>query len=37
MSKIGQAILDRLEKGEDMDQLIEKGLQNDSSENYQEC
>ena len=37
MSKIGNAILNRLEQGEDMETLIEKGLQNDSSENYQEC
>lgn len=37
MSKIGQAIIDRLDDGQNMDQLIEKGLQNDSSENYQEC
>lgn len=30
MSKIGQAIIDRLDDGEDMDEIIEKGLQNDN-------
>lgn len=30
MSKIGQAVIDRLEDGEDMDEIIEKGLNNDS-------
>lgn len=30
MSKIGQAIIDRLEDGEDMETIIEKGLNNDS-------
>lgn len=30
MSKIGQAVIDRLEDGEDMETLIEKGLNNDS-------
>ena len=33
MSKIGNAVLDRLEQGEDMETLIEKGLQNDRTEN----
>lgn len=30
MSKIGQAIIDRLDNGEDVDEIIEKGLQNDN-------
>ena len=30
MSKIGQAIIERLDNGEDMDEIIEKGLQNDN-------
>lgn len=30
MSKIGQAVIDRLEGGEDMETLIKKGLSNDS-------
>lgn len=30
MSKIGQAVIDRLEDGEDMDEIIEKGLNDDS-------
>ncbi len=30
MSKIGQAVIDRLEDGEDMETIIEKGLNNDS-------
>lgn len=30
MSKIGQAVIDRLEDGEDMETLIKKGLNNDS-------
>ena len=30
MSKIGQAVIDRLEGGEDMDEIIEKGLKDDS-------
>ena len=30
MSKIGQAVIDRLEDGEDMEEIIEKGLTNDS-------
>ena len=33
MSKIGQAIIERLDNGEDMDEIIEKGLQNDRTEN----
>lgn len=30
MSKIGQAVIDRLEDGEDMEEIIEKGLNDDS-------
>lgn len=30
MSKIGQAVIDRLEDGEDMEEIIEKGLKDDS-------
>lgn len=30
MSKIGRIIIDRLEDGEDMETIIEKGLNNDS-------
>lgn len=30
MSKIGQAVIDRLEGGEDMEEIIEKGLKDDS-------
>lgn len=30
MSKIGQAVIDRLEDGEDIETLIEKGLNDDS-------
>lgn len=30
MSKIGQAVVDRLEGGEDMEEIIEKGLKDDS-------
>lgn len=30
MSKIGQAIIERLDNGEDMDEIIEKGLRNDN-------
>lgn len=32
MSKIGQAVIDRLEDGEDMDEIIEKGLTNEDNE-----
>ena len=32
MSKIGQAVIDRLEDGEDMETLIKKGLKDDSTE-----
>lgn len=31
MSKIGQAVIDRLEDGEDMDEIIEKGLTNEDN------
>ena len=31
MSKIGQAVIDRLEDGEDMETLIEKGLTNEDN------
>lgn len=31
MSKIGQAVIDRLEGGEDMDEIIEKGLTNEDN------
>ena len=31
MSKIGRAIIDRLEDGEDMDEIIEKGLTNEDN------
>lgn len=31
MSKIGQAVIDRLEDGEDMEEIIEKGLTNEDN------
>lgn len=36
MSKIGQAVIDRLEDGEDIETLIEKGFDYDSTKDYEE-
>jgi hypothetical protein len=36
MSKIGEYIIDRLDNGETMEEIIEKGFNDDSTKNYQE-